>query len=204
MSVPNIQLEENSMRLRALCLVLLVGLFARPVAASPIVSIEPASNAVAAGTSFFLDIDITGVTDLFSFAFDLSYDPALLMFNEIVEGGFLPSAGGTFFSEGDPPAGGSVTNVFDVLLGAFPGVDGDGTLARINFTALAAGTSTVSLSNLFMLDSTVSGISASTQDALVTASVPAASPIPEPGTMVLVGTGLLAAWRGRRKLGLSA
>jgi Cohesin domain/PEP-CTERM motif len=189
------------MKLRALCLVLFVGLFARPLVASPIVSIEPASNAVVTGSSFFLDVNITGVTDLFSFSFDLSYDPALLAVNEVVEGGFLPSAGGTFFSAGDPPAGGSVTNIFDVLLGAFPGVDGDGTLARINFTALAAGVSTVSLSNLFMLDSTVSGISASTLDASVTASVPTASPIPEPGTMVLVGSGLLAAWRGRRKLG---
>ena len=192
------------MRLRGLCLVLLVGLFARPVVASPIVSIEPALNTVATGSSFFLDINITGVTDLFSFSFDLSYDPALLAFNEIVEGGFLQSAGGTFFSAGDPPAAGSVTNIFDVLLGAVPGVDGDGTLARINFTALGAGTSTVSLSNLFMLDSTISGISASTLDASVTASVPTASPIPEPGTMVLVGSGLLAAWRGRRKLGLGA
>jgi Cohesin domain/PEP-CTERM motif len=191
------------MKLRAWCLVLFVGLFARPLLASPIVSIEPASNSVVAGSSFFLDVNITGVTDLFSFSFDLAYDPALLAVNEIVEGGFLQSAG-TFFSAGDPPAGGSVTNIFDVVLGAVSGVDGDGTLARINFTALAAGTSTVSLSNLFMLDSTISGISASTLDGSVTASVPTASPIPEPGTMVLVGTGLLAAWRGRRKLGLGA
>ena len=192
------------MKAKAFCLVLLFGLFARPGVASPIVSIDPASNTVTAGSSFFLDIDITGVSDLFGFSFDLSYDPTLLAFNQITEGSVLPAAGATFFSEGDSSVSGGITNIFDVVLGAVPGANGGGTLARINFTALGAGTSTVSLSNLFMLDSTISEIGASTQNASVTATASTASPVPEPGSLVLVGSGLLAAWRGRRRLRLIA
>jgi hypothetical protein len=188
----------------ALCLVLFVGLFARPVVASPIVSIGPASGPVTAGSSFFLDIAITGVSDLFGFQFDVFYNPTLLMANPIVEGSFFSSAGSSIFIPGDNTVPGSITFNAGALLGPVFGASGDGTLARLNFTALAAGTSTVSLSHLFLLDSGLSEIDASTQGASVTAAASTASPIPEPGTMVLFGSGLLAVWRSRRRLGLAA
>ena len=63
------------MRLRTLCLVLFVGLCARPVAAAPILSIEPGTSTVNQGDTFFLDIDITNVTDLFGFQFDILVRP---------------------------------------------------------------------------------------------------------------------------------
>jgi len=177
-----------------MCLVLLFGLCARPLVASPLVSIDPVSSTVAAGSSFFLDIDVTNIDDLFSFSFDVLYDPTLLTFNSITEGSFLASGGSTFFGEGDlPRIAGSVTNVFDLLLGDIPGVSGTGTLARLSFTALVAGTSTVGLSNLMLLDSGVEQIFAGTNGATVTT-------VPEPASGLLLISGLAAAWRARRRL----
>ena len=89
------------MRLRTLCLVLFVGLCARPVAAAPILSIEPGTSTVNQGDTFFLDINITNVTDLFGFQFDILCDPTILTANETVEGGFLSTGGSTLFIPGD-------------------------------------------------------------------------------------------------------
>lgn len=201
----NVQCKEGSVKAKALCLVLLCGLFARPVVASPIaVSIDPLSNTVTVGSSFFLDINIADVSDLFGFAFGVSYDPTLLRANSIVEGSFFP-AGAGFFIPGDiDNALGSIALSGDALIGEIFGASGSGTLARLNFTALGPGTSTVSLTDLFMLDSAFDEIAGDTQGASVTAAASTTAPIPEPGTMMLFGSGLLAVWRGRRKLGLAA
>jgi hypothetical protein len=183
------------MKFRALCLIVLLGLCARPAAAVPLVSVGP-STVVAPGDSFFLDINIGDVKDLFGFQFDLFYDPAVVSANDIVGGTFLSSTGEDFFIPGliDNLAG-TIAFTANTLLGPIAGVSGSGTLARLNLTAKAAGSSVVGLANLLLLDSSLSEISAGTQNATVTVTT-----VPEPGTIVLLATGLGAAWLGRRRL----
>lgn len=189
------------MRLRTLCLVLFVGLCARPVAAAPILSIEPGTSTVNQGDTFFLDINITNVTDLFGFQFDILYDPTILTANETVEGGFLSTGGSTLFIPGDAVSTpGDLSFTIGLLLGGISGVSGDGTLARVSFTAASGGTSSISLSNLLFQDSLGEFINPTTLNASVDVNASSTAPVPEPGTLMLVGSGLAMAWRKRRHL----
>jgi len=189
------------MKLRALCLVLFVGLCARSVAAAPILSIDPSTSTVNQGDTFFFDINITNVIDLYGFQFDILYDSTVLTANEITEGTFLAVGGPTFFFPGtNTPGNLSFTEGF--LAGAVPGVSGDGTLARVSFTAASGGSSSISLAdiNLLLLDSNLNPIDAGTLDARVDVNASSTAPVPEPGTLMLVGSGVAMAWRNRRKL----
>jgi len=189
------------MKLRALCLVLFVGLCARSAAAAPILSIEPSTSTVNQGDTFFLDINITGVTDLYGFQFDLSYDPSILLANDISEGAFLASSGNqTLFLPGDLSTPGNIAFNIGLILGGVPGATGDGTLARVSFTAASGGSSSLSLSNLLLQDSIGDFIEADTLSASADVNASSTAPVPEPGTLMLVGSGLAMAWRNRRKL----
>jgi len=189
------------MKLRALCLVLFVGLCARSAAASPIVSIVPDSSTINQGDTFFLDVNITGVTDLYGFQFDLSYDPSILLANDISEGAFLASSGNpTLFLPGDMSTPGNIAFNIGLILGGVPGATGDGTLARVSFTAASGGSSSISLSNLLFQDSIGDFIEPDTLNASVDVNASSTAPVPEPGTLMLVGSGIAMAWRNRRKL----
>ncbi len=88
------------------------------------------------------------------FQFDLSFDPTALQASSESEGSFLANGGGTYFVCGTiDNTGGSVAGTADTLVSAVPGVSGAGTLATVNFSTAADGSSTLSLSNVILLDS---------------------------------------------------
>jgi len=72
-------------------LAILLALAPAPTGAVPVVAIQPATLTVNVGQSFTLDVDITGVTDLFAFQFDVAFESALLMATAVNEGAFLPA-----------------------------------------------------------------------------------------------------------------
>lgn len=154
------------------------------VFAVPIVHIQPSTATVLPGDIFSLDVAISDVVDLFAFQFDLGFDPTILVANSISEGPFLSTGGPTFFIPGiiDNQAG-SITFNAGTLLGPIPGVTGSGTLATVSFNALALGESPITLANLILLDSSLSTIPFSTEGGLV-------SVVPEPATLLLLGSGL--------------
>lgn len=155
--------------------------------ADPIVSIQPISSTVQAGSLFDLVIDISSASDLFAFQFDLSFNPTVLAAQSVTEGALLPSGGSTFFDAGTiDNIAGTISFVVDTLAGTGPGVSNPagGTLATVNFQALANGSSPVSLSNILLLDSTLRDIPFTTKDASVNS-------VPEPGSILLL-VGVLA------------
>jgi hypothetical protein len=196
--------EKNMRRLRVAAIVaglLLASVFALSSFADsmPIVSIDPASSSVSVGSNVTLDINISNVTDLYAFQFDLSFAPSLLSSVSIVEGAFLPGGGATFFIPGTiDNVGGTVASTADTLLGPGPGVDGSGTLAILTLTGLAPGTSAIDLSNVFLLDSNLNSIDASLQSGSVEVTSPTTS-VPEPNTLVLLMSGVGALIFLRRK-----
>jgi general secretion pathway protein D len=209
-------------KVRVLGLVLLVGLCSRPAVATT-VSIQTPPSAVTQGDTFFVDILVAGASDLVAFQFDLAFNPAILSANDpVLEGTFLSDAGATAFFPGfvDNTLG-TISFVANALIGNDPGANGGGVLARVSFNAIGTGSATLSLTpgpfgslirdangDLVLDDDPVSpffGLFAVTFDeqilpaeGSVTVAAPTAGEVPEPSTLLLIGSGLAAAVRRRR------
>ncbi len=166
-----------------------IGFGALSTHAVPVVSIEPPILTTGVGSFFDVFVDISNVTDLYAFQFDVSFDPTIISVVDVTEGAFLPNGGSTFFIPGliDNTAG-TISFTADALIGAISGTSGSGTLAALNFQGLALGTSPVNLSNVIVLDSNFSDISFNTVGASVNVSSAA---VPEPVSIILLDSGLV-------------
>ncbi len=159
------------------------------------VIVAAGSGNVALGQTIDIPVSISGVSDLYAYQFDLSFDPNILQLQSVNEGPFLPSAGSTFYISGTiDNTGGSATLTADTLIGPIPGASGAGNLAIFDFQAIGAGTSPITLSNVSLVDSALNDIpSISTNGAVVVST----SAVPEPATfpIILLACGALFATR---------
>lgn len=189
-------LKMRKILLFGLVLLLTSGCFAS------VVSINAPLGPVSVGDSFLVTVEGSNFTDLYAFQFDLAFDPTLTELTSITEGGLLLSGGSTFFSPGviDKVVG-LVEFTANSLLSPVPGVNGSGIFASFQFKALSSGTSPLLLSNVFLLDSALSDLSASIEGSSVTIDGSSAPPeIPEPASVTLCLSGILAiTWIKRRQ-----
>jgi general secretion pathway protein D len=183
-----------------------------PALADPVVYLDPSlvyfdpsySFIPTVGGETTVNVKISDAVDMFAWQFDLSFDPTVLRVLAVYEGTFLSHVGTTTW--GDPsfpdfiPSydidnhGGSVTGVFDSLIGPTPGASESGTLASVVFAGVAPGTSALTLANAFFVDSQGGFSSGTVQSGSVQVT-------PEPGSALLLGGALLALCAGlRRKL----
>jgi hypothetical protein len=155
-------------------------------ASAATIMIEPTLSTTFVGGAINVTVQVTDVTDLYAYQFDVSFDPTVLSTTDVSEGGLLPSGGGTFFFPGAiDNVLGTLTLTSGSLEGPVPGVSGSGILANIVFTGVGFGASPVTLSNVVLLDSAGRDIAATTiQNGSVTV-------IPEPMSVMLVGCGVL-------------
>src|ERR1017187_6017230 len=101
-----------------------------------LISLQPSSTLPPLGSSFSVDVNITGVTDLYAFQFDIGFNPGVLSAASVTEGSLFSSIG-VFFSPGlIDNIGGTITFIGDSLSGPGPGVSTDGTLATIAFDTI--------------------------------------------------------------------
>ena len=159
--------------------------------------------------TFGVQIRVLNVTDLFTFGFDLAYDPAVVQFLGADEGSFLPSAvvtppsdpnfpNMTFFFGPDATTPGLLSLVSGTLAGPdqVSGATGSGVLATIRFLALATGNAGLAIQNALLLDSAFpqGNVIETGIDNRSTVSV-AQSTVPEPAVLVIFAIGLLGVAR---------
>jgi hypothetical protein len=165
-----------------LLFLLFAGAYASLTAAT--ISILPASSSVAVGQTFSLTVQVTGAADLYGYQFDIGFDPTKLLATSVTEGPFLLGAGPTLFTPGlINNVGGSINGNSDLLNGAIPGANGNGTLLTVSFKALSTGTSNLSLLNLLALNSFGQGLTYTTSTAAVNVTG-----VPEPAAFALLAT----------------
>ena len=94
-------------------------------------------------TTLVLEVQATGVTDLYGVAFDLQFPANLLRYQPpATTGGFLGGDGqGTSLLVEENPAGNLVVGF--TRLGAVGGVSGSGTLMTLTFTAIGSGSGSI-------------------------------------------------------------
>lgn len=98
------------------------------------------------GTNFKVNINISAVTNLWSWAANLNWNASVLNFTKISEGPFLKSAGNTFFAPTFPKSG-SLPDISDSIDFSNDSVSGSGILATVTFKVLGAGQSGITLSD---------------------------------------------------------
>ena len=177
-----------------------LALFSPRVEAFPILSAGSAT--VAVGDTFTVPVSITAGAGLSSYQFDLSFNALVLQVIGITESAFFAQGDSTVFIPGViDNTRGQLLGLSDALLFQLP-VNGSGILANIEFTAISAGTSALTLSNAF-LNLFNSGFTVTNGAVCVTSpTAPACGPgggqVPEPGTTALLAIGFAAlTWRRR-------
>jgi len=153
--------------------------------------ISPASQTVSVGKTFTVDINVDQIPDLFDYEFGLRFDPAVLAAHSVTEGALFANTGDSFYSPGtiDNTAG-TILATADTLIGNVPGVSGPGTLAIVQFTAIAAGMTSIDFSpqsDLILQDSKGSTLAVTAHSADITA----VTSIPEPSTLSLLALTLI-------------
>jgi hypothetical protein len=136
------------------------------------VFVDPPTSMVAGGQTFFIDIKISDVSDLYGWEFKLGWNPDLLNVVSVIEGNFLKQGGLTFFWPVMNNAEGYIL-VDCTLLGDVLGVSGSGTLATVKFYAENQGESLLDLYNTILLNSQEQTINPHTaNDGTVTVEAP--------------------------------
>lgn len=140
---------------------------------------------VAQGSTFDVEVNISGAADLLAYQLDLNFNPSVLQATgTITEGSFFQSGGGFVPGTVDNTAG-TITFNADTLLGPGPGLTGGGQLIVFEFNALAAGTSGLDLANTILLDSNFNNINFTSTNGSVTVTGSGPVPTPEPSSFLL-------------------
>jgi hypothetical protein len=137
--------------------------------AQAVISVAPTSQTVTAGGEFTVDVNISNVSDLYGYQFDLTFNPQVLSAVSSSEGPFLGTAGSTFFIPGtNDNTNGTVSATADTIISAVPGANGSGNLAVFTFDAIKNGVSSIVISGVNMIDSAFNSISDTTTSGSVT------------------------------------
>ncbi|MFN4116280.1 MAG: cohesin domain-containing protein [Inhella sp.] len=162
-------------------------------AADPVLSSTSSPNPAAPGGSVAVTINISNIADLFAYPCALSFDATLLQLSSVSAGSFLSGAGSTVFDGGVVDNGaGSLSFVYESLLGPVSGASGSGSLAVLYFDVLGAGSSALWFSDAVFLDSALADITVQALPGSVTA-------VPEPSALLMMCLGLTGLLLVRRR-----
>lgn len=149
-----------------------------------LVRVAPLSQNVPVGAGFSLDITVDSVSNLGSYEWLLTFDPAVVEFVSVFNGPFLGSTGRTVFCPGAILDTGSVRFGCSTTGATPPGPSGSGVLSTVTFSALAEGSSVLDLVWAQLSDPLAEDIPTAIQDGSVTvepAPTPTSTPTATPG-----------------------
>jgi hypothetical protein len=114
---------------------------------APQLSLDPSSPppVTAGGGAFTINVRVTGVSNLAAYEWVVSYDPDVVQFSGVSDGGFIGSSGrpvscvGPLVPPPDFPAGNVRYGCATMAPESKPGVNGDGLLSTITFLPVADG-----------------------------------------------------------------
>ncbi len=129
------------------------------------VYVVPFSASANTGDNFQIRINATTSTsDLHSIQFDVNYDPAVLTLSSVSEGAFLSSDGRVTIFNYSSFGSGLADDIYNARNTTYadssPGINGTGTIAILNFTAISVGSSNISLFNVTWVNSSILNASA--------------------------------------------
>jgi len=150
----------------------------------PSITLSPSAPTVNVGSSFSVNVIISGITDLYSWELDMGFSPAT---RAALTGQTIgPLFTGGLYVPGTLNAGaGTITGAGAALFGA-NGVSGTGTIGTFTFTASSVGQVTFDLSRVLLGNSNLDPIfisNANWNPGLVTV-------VPEPTAALLTALGL--------------
>jgi len=155
------KIPNNTYSFFSLCTVLLVFLIISTQSVSvylaqsistTTVNVFPSPVTACIGQSFNINVNISGVSDLYGWEFKLGWNSTLLDAVNVTEGTFLKNSGDTFFAPKVNNTAGYML-VDCTLLGNVPGVSGNGTLATIEFHIKEGGTCDLILYETMLINS---------------------------------------------------
>lgn len=154
-------------------------------------------TSVAPGGVLQLTVAASDFADLYAYQFDVTFNAAAFTAGSVTEGSLLSTMGTTFFDGGTADnADGTVTFVFNTLIGPGGGATGAGDLAQLTFNVAAdfSGAGQFAIANFMALDSSLNAIDTTLQGITVSA-------VPEPSALALAlaGLGFFAARRAARR-----
>jgi len=114
--------------------------------------VDPPSNIGTVGQKFTVKINISNAVDLYGWEFKLGWNATILNATDVGEGSFLKSGGDTFFAPTTNNTAGYIL-VDCTLLGNIPGVNGNGTLATVEFRIETGGACDLDLYDTILVDS---------------------------------------------------
>jgi outer membrane protein assembly factor BamB len=120
----------------------------------PIIGFVPLKSTVPFSTTFSVNVSIQGVPDLYSWKFNMSFDPSSVECLNVSEGTFLKQGGTTnFTSPSIDNTAGTIIGAECSLVGAGSGVSGMGALATVGFSSKSVDLSTLCLTGTRLYNS---------------------------------------------------
>jgi hypothetical protein len=157
------------------------------------VTIDPASQNVAVGDYFTVNLDVESVNNLGAYEFIIQFDPNIVSYVSVTNGSFLGSTGRVIFCPAPILDAGTATIRFGCVSSdsGTPGPGGSGQLAQVVFHADAEGTSSLDLKTLALSDPLGIDIPANHAGGSVSVSTAAPASTPTP-TVKSIQIGALA------------